>query len=145
MSFDLAKHRGVSVAAFDGLIKPEFRKEWRRIHNETYNFLKHADRDPESSIGLHDLPGTNRLLTLLNCQTFSDLFGKLTHHSWLFYIYMAVAERDAGKLLTLTPEVWEFLAQSPDLHNLDYWQSAFLKMPDIEAEYKLDADYSVFN
>ena len=114
MSADIANHRQMPMAGTDDLIKPEHRKEWRRINNETYNYLKHADRDPESSLGVHDLVGTNRLLTLLNCQNYSDLFTKSTAHSNMFYIYVAISEPDARKLMTLTDQVWEYLELNPE-------------------------------
>ena len=132
------------MAGTDDLIKPEHRKEWRRINNETYNYLKHADRDPESSLGVHDLVGTNRLLTLLNCQNYSDLFTKSTAHSNMFYIYVAISEPDARKLMTLTDQVWEYLELNPDMKDLRLWKRAFLSLPDVKREYDEDTDLSKF-
>lgn len=48
---DIIHHRGGADPLFDSpYIKPGFKREAKNCFNKHYNFFKHADHDPESSI-----------------------------------------------------------------------------------------------
>lgn len=75
----IAEHRGLDTfhGRIEERVRPEYLKEWRRIHKEHYNFFKHADRDPDRVADSFRPEATTYALfgacmdydTLFNCQT----------------------------------------------------------------------------
>jgi hypothetical protein len=49
---DLAKHSATGKLALDWtpLMKPEYKDALLKVHRETFNFLKHADRDHDQTL-----------------------------------------------------------------------------------------------
>jgi hypothetical protein len=78
---DLAK-RASDENLFDWTrsVKPEYKDVLIKLHRETYNFLKHADRDHDQTLHVGDI-GTSNILQLGVCITnYQRLFGEWTDH-----------------------------------------------------------------
>ena len=84
---DLLKNQG-SDDPFS-IIPAEKRNEWYDVHRETYNFLKHADRD-SGRVGVYDIVVSNDMLILACIIRFGLLFGAYTRHMGFFMIFTGV-------------------------------------------------------
>ncbi len=145
MASDLSKHLGIEILSHEQVIKPELLNEWRRINNDTYNYLKHAERDPHRSLPVFDLPLLNRLQTLLNAVNFKSLFGKQTAHINLYTAYFSATEPDAQKFINFPEEFWLGLKLFPDMKSRESWKTVFLDIPEVQSEYLKDTDDTLFS
>lgn len=82
---------------FERMIRPEKRNLFWRTVNGPYNFMKHADRDPDANIEISDL---NVDLTLISCvQYYRSLTGQVTMEmrvflSWFIILYPDILENE---------------------------------------------------
>ncbi len=85
---------------FKFLIKPEFYKEVRELHNKWQNFLKHAKDDPDAEIKLFT---SKQLAVVILTATWNYflLTQDLTFEMKTFFVWIAVAE---PQLIKATPE-----------------------------------------
>ena len=58
-------------------VKPQFLKEWKQYENRAANFLKHADKDPDSQLEGVDLAGINAIELLLCILATGEYLGEL--------------------------------------------------------------------
>jgi hypothetical protein len=86
---DLLEKQG-STEPLSLIIPVEKRRQWFSIHRETYNFLKHADRDSDDRLGVHNIVASNDLLLLACIIRFGLLFGPYTRHMSAFMIFADV-------------------------------------------------------
>lgn len=140
LSVDLGSHTGIEILGYQKLIRPERLKEWIRINNSTFNYLKHADRDPTAKLGVYNVLSLNRLQTLLNASNYGVLFGKQSAHANLYSVYFAATEPNARKLITLGDDVWRKFESDPLYQDLKFWREHFLSIPDVRAEFERDSD-----
>ncbi|PWT82906.1 MAG: hypothetical protein C5B58_07425 [Acidobacteria bacterium] len=80
---DLLKNEGAQDP-FYSLLKPEMRDEFFAIYRESYNFLKHADRDSDGKLGVHSIVESNDLLLFTSVARYGVLFGAYTAHMSVF-------------------------------------------------------------
>ncbi|MET4233355.1 hypothetical protein ABIA85_006648 [Bradyrhizobium sp. LA6.10] len=79
---DLAAHSRPKQLAMDWakLIKPEYKDALIKVFRETYNFLKHADRDHDETLHVGDI-ATSNLLQLAACiANYRAIFDEITDH-----------------------------------------------------------------
>jgi hypothetical protein len=74
-------------------IREEMRREWIRRINEPYNFIKHADRDPDEVFEFR--PAVTSIFILDALQLYQQLTGKLPHKLNIFLMWFNVAYPDA--------------------------------------------------
>jgi hypothetical protein len=78
---DLLKHAKIDdPALFEEKIVPEHRKSFFDIYRQTFNFLKHADSDPEVKLPVHDIVRSNELLLFINVARYQRLYSEATRH-----------------------------------------------------------------
>ena len=95
------------------LFKPEYQKEGFRLLNKPQNFLKHADKDPDSTYDFNwDLHGLRILGTVRN---YKLVFGKITEAMNIFFIWYAVLN---PHLLKKESPISETIAANSDCQNL---------------------------
>lgn len=75
---DVAKthSRPTLRGAAEALMDPHFRKVWRRAERDHYNFLKHADRDPQRKARL--LPAMTTFALYIACRDYLAAFDEST-------------------------------------------------------------------
>jgi hypothetical protein len=89
MLIDLAKKRGEELRVdWELYIKPEYHKAFFKKIRATYNYLKHADTDFDEKLPVHNIMMLNASAIFLCLANYSKLFGGLTKHMLLFYIFM---------------------------------------------------------
>jgi hypothetical protein len=85
---DLAKARGKALRMdWEAHIKPEYHEEFFKRYRETYNYLKHANRDFDDTLGVRDIAMTNAMNLFMCVVNYMDLFGQPTHHMALFQAF----------------------------------------------------------
>jgi hypothetical protein len=72
------------------LLKPERADEFFSIYRESYNFLKHADRDSDGYLEVHEIVGSNDLSLFMSAFRYGALFGKYTAHMFCMMMFAAV-------------------------------------------------------
>jgi len=79
---DLANHSPPQQLAMDWskLMKPEYKDALLKLFRETYNFLKHADRDRNETLHVGDIAGLNVLQLTACIANYWALFDEFTHH-----------------------------------------------------------------
>src|SRR5262249_17471477 len=80
---DLLANEGVEDPLFS-LLKPDMRSVFFDIYRESYNFLKHADRDSDGKLGVRNIVGSNDLLLFTCIVRYGVLFGSYTQHMSIF-------------------------------------------------------------
>jgi hypothetical protein len=80
---DLLENGGVKDPLFS-LLKPDMRSIFFDIYRESYNFLKHADRDSDGKLGVRNIVGSNDLLLFTCILRYGVLFGSYTQHMSIF-------------------------------------------------------------
>jgi hypothetical protein len=89
---DIAKHRDVTLPLdLNARIRPEKRGHVHQRLNKTYNFLKHADRDFDDEVPVHDLPRLNAILLLVVIHHYITLLQETTSHMTLHISFMYAA------------------------------------------------------
>jgi hypothetical protein len=88
---DLLKHNKIDdPALFEDRIVPEHRKEFFRMHRQTFNFLKHAKEDPDGTLPVYDLVSSNELLLFVNVLRFKALYTEITTHMQTLFALAAI-------------------------------------------------------
>jgi hypothetical protein len=79
---DLVKHSASRKLAYDwtALMKPEYKDALLEVHRETFNFLKHADRDHDQTLHVGDIARSNVLQLGVCIYNFFALSNELTDH-----------------------------------------------------------------
>jgi hypothetical protein len=78
---DLAKHRGVELYLdWEKRLPKEFHKEFFAGFRRPYNFLKHADKDPDEVVDWDTIADFNLLQLGVCCRHFKEVFGYSTRH-----------------------------------------------------------------
>jgi hypothetical protein len=101
-------------------IREEMRREWIRLMNEPYNFIKHADRDPDAIFEFR--PAVTPVYILDALQLYQQLTGKLPHKLNVFLMWFNVSYPDTvsgpfkeiaekAKLAGLDPNDFEVLLE----------------------------------
>lgn len=89
MLIDLAKKRGQELRVdWELYVKPEYKTAFFDKIRETYNYLKHADTDFDEKLPVHNIMMLNASALFLCIANYSKLFGQLTKHMLLFYVFM---------------------------------------------------------
>ena len=83
---DLLENEGVKDPLFS-LLKPDMRSVFFDIYRESYNFLKHADRDSDGKLGVRNIVGSNDLLLFTCIVRYGVLFGSYTQHMLIFLTF----------------------------------------------------------
>lgn len=73
-------------------IREDKRNEWIRINNEPYNFIKHADRDPEGEFAFR--PAVTPIFILDALQLYQQLTKTLPYTLNVFLIWFNAAHPD---------------------------------------------------
>jgi hypothetical protein len=75
---DLAKARGRTTlrVKMKRLMNSTMQKQWSRVERDHYNFMKHADRDPDRTVRL--LPSLTAFAIYTACRDFLAVFGTNT-------------------------------------------------------------------
>jgi hypothetical protein len=82
---DLLKHAKIDdPASFADRIVPEHRRQFFEIYREAFNFLKHADNDPQSTLPVHNIVHSNELLIFINVVRYQRLYSEITRHMQCF-------------------------------------------------------------
>jgi hypothetical protein len=85
---DLAKQKGHELRMDWKLhIKEEYHDEFFKLHRETYNYFKHADRDFATDLPVRDIAMTNAMNLFIAIVNYADMFGEYTHHMWLLLMF----------------------------------------------------------
>jgi hypothetical protein len=88
---DLLRKAGKSdLLPIDKLVLPSKKQEFYHIWRESYNFLKHADKDHDGSLPVYDIVRTNDVLLLVCIGRYRELFGGVTRHMQQF-LRLAIA------------------------------------------------------
>ena len=83
---DLLANEGVEDPLYS-LLKPDMRSVFFDIYRESYNFLKHADRDSDGKLGVRNIVGSNDLLLFICIVRYGVLFGSYTQHMSMFLTF----------------------------------------------------------
>ena len=83
---DLLANEGLEDPLFS-LLKPDMRSVFFDIYRESYNFLKHADRDSDGKLGVRNIVGSNDLLLFICIVRYGVLFGSYTQHMLIFLTF----------------------------------------------------------
>jgi hypothetical protein len=86
---DLAPHTvaGKLPVDFTEFMKPEYKDALLKVYRETFNFLKHADRDHDQSLHVGDIALANVLQLGICIYNFSGLSNEFTDHMRLGSIF----------------------------------------------------------
>jgi hypothetical protein len=85
---DFAKRTGRELALdLDQIIRPDRKHEYLRIHRETYNYFKHADKDWETSLPVHDITPLNIVTLYLSIMNYNHVFEDMTAHMKTFLMF----------------------------------------------------------
>jgi hypothetical protein len=79
---DLAKHSAAGKLAYDWttIMKPEYKDALLKVHRETFNFFKHADRDHDKTLHVGDIALSNILQMGVCIYNFHGLSNEFTDH-----------------------------------------------------------------
>jgi hypothetical protein len=89
MLVDMARNRGRELRMdWELYIKPEYHKEFFARHRAIYNYFKHADKDFDYDLPVHDIMNLNMTTLLLCVSHYHDVFGELTRHMWLHIMFV---------------------------------------------------------
>lgn len=81
---DIAKKRGIDLAFdWEKWIKKEHRTEFFEMYRETYNFLKHADRDA-GQLAVHNIAEVNASQLTMVIENYAAVFDTTTEHMIVF-------------------------------------------------------------
>jgi hypothetical protein len=72
------------------MLKPGRATEFFAIYRESYNFLKHADKDGDGYLEVHEIVGSNDLSLFMSTFRYGTLFGKYTAHMFCMMMFAAV-------------------------------------------------------
>jgi len=86
---DIANHDKKPLA-FDWAeyIRPEKKKYFFNRFREMYNFFKHADKDVDTELPVHDIAGFNVITLFVAIQNYRGLFGEITSHMALHNMFV---------------------------------------------------------
>lgn len=88
---DLLKHAQMDdPIQFEDRIVPEHRKEFFRIYRQAFNFLKHANEDPNAKLPVHDIVVANEALLFFNILRYRRLFSEITYHMQIYFACAAL-------------------------------------------------------
>ena len=93
---DMAKAKGHKLRLdWEDYIKPEYHKAFFAKHRAIYNYFKHADKDFDDDLPIHDIMRLNVMALFICVVNYRELFGEMTHHMVLHLAFT----------LTLSPEL----------------------------------------
>ena len=138
---DLLENEGVEDPLFS-LLKPDMRSEFFNIYRESYNFLKHADRDSDGKLGVRNIVGSNDLLLFTCILRYGVLFGPYTQHMSIFLrfaglLYPGIVDWDE-LLKNLLKEATRGPLTRGEL--ITSMRFAMLQNPDCQREVQQDLD-----
>ena len=73
------------VLRWDEFMKPEYKSALLSIHRETFNFLKHADKDYDQELYVGEIAHSNFLQLGVCIAKYHAMFGVWTEHMQLFF------------------------------------------------------------
>lgn len=89
---DVSKKAGIELALnWEKYLRPERKKEAFSVIRETYNFLKHADNDWNSVLGVRDIVRSNTLALFACVLNYSAVFKEMTNHMQLMLLFTTLA------------------------------------------------------
>jgi hypothetical protein len=115
MLVDLSKQLGKELRVnWEDYIKPEFHGEFFAKIRETYNYLKHADKDYAVELPVRNIMMINISSLFICTANHSKLFGEVTDHMWLFlaFVMNLMPEIITPALTKLAPDLLKSLAAS---------------------------------
>jgi hypothetical protein len=132
------------VFSWDEHVKPEYKREVIRRIREISNFLKHADKDHDATLGVYEIAKLNILQLGICIINYHGLFGEWTDHMKLLFNVAAPIAPDAfahptvrammdGRFAILTTmTLAEYLA--------GWWSDPLLKLalPNLQTEIAED-------
>jgi hypothetical protein len=87
MLIDLAKKRGDALAFdWEDVIKPDHQSEFFKLHRETYNFFKHANKDTQD-LPVHNIAEANACFLAMAIENYRVIFGTITEHMMVFRFF----------------------------------------------------------
>jgi hypothetical protein len=87
---DVAKKRGDALAIdWEEVIKPEYQSEFFKMHRETYNFFKHANKDTQD-FPVHNIAEANACFLAMAIENYRAIFGTITEHMKIFRFFTRV-------------------------------------------------------
>jgi hypothetical protein len=102
----VAKKRGDTLAFdWEDVIKPEYHSEFFKLHRETYNFFKHADKDTED-LPVHNIAVSNACFLAMAIENYRTVYGDITEHMKIFRFFTRLWKPDwfSATVETLVPE-----------------------------------------
>jgi hypothetical protein len=88
---DLLKHAKIDdPIEFEDRIVPEHKKEFFRLYRQAFNFLKHADDDPNEKLPVYNLILGNETLLFFNIIRYRRLYSETTTHMQLYISCVAL-------------------------------------------------------
>jgi hypothetical protein len=85
---DIAKRTGRKLMfRWEERIRPEYREEFIRIHRETANFLKHADKDYDEKLHVGNITEMNVLILAVCICNYYAMYGEWTWHMQMFIVF----------------------------------------------------------
>lgn len=88
---DCIKADNLNAGSFiDHVVRPEYRKEFYVIYREVYNYLKHANTDRNSNLGVRQIVQINELSILFNIKNINEIMTFNTAHTRYYFGYAMV-------------------------------------------------------
>jgi hypothetical protein len=78
------------VLRWDEFMKPEYKSALLSIHRETFNFLKHADKDYDQELYVGEIAHSNFLQLGVCIANYHAMFGVWTEHMQLFFKLLTI-------------------------------------------------------
>lgn len=119
---DLAKKQGRELPFTWGkFVKPEYKSAFIETIRETYNFLKHADKDHDQTLHVGEIATANILQLALCVVNYHGLFGTWTAHMQLIFAAAKFVCPDGFVDPGLRPQFDAMLLKSPTMTLADFF------------------------
>jgi hypothetical protein len=116
---DLAQVKGIESIRHNSLIREDRKKCWIKLLNDTQNFLKHADRDPEGLLDFN--PEWQRVLIVDASQPYAQLSQNAPFPEAV--LYGMWFSKKYPEEVTETPQTWA--ERTVDMIKQSLYQSGF--------------------
>ena len=147
--FDLSEKLGKALALrWDEFVRPEYKTALLQIHRETFNFLKHADKDYDQELFVGEIAHSNVLQLGVCISNYHAIYGEWTEHMQVFFRLVSILSPNAftGPVHdelrdNLMPKIGNMtLAQffNSDLWSDDYARATGMKLNAERAQDLLD-------
>lgn len=87
---DIAKKCGRELHVdWESYVKSEFHKQFFLKHRAIYNYFKHADKDTNDELPVHDIMRLNVITLFICVANYVKVFGEMTNHMTLLMVFAA--------------------------------------------------------